>query len=248
VTVEYILGCLQRVLLPTPLPDDDLQLMSDYLLSLETRDDLTVHVLEQTAAQSKINAVSRILLKDDTKYDFKSRVVALQKHWRSIELLNSKGTIEEILLDRAVIPIKTELPDKPAGWKLDLGEIRAAEAQRQLELLKIEKNRCIKYWTTVKPPKPLGWAPVDGEAWKKVSRADLENGDLYFSPHFKPIWESYDLANLDAAFWTDPDNTPEEEAEYRAQSNEKSELVKLSLKMGNARGEYAKSLGYKGIW
>ncbi|KAE9376009.1 hypothetical protein N431DRAFT_556289 [Stipitochalara longipes BDJ] len=247
--VDCILGYLQRVLTPTPLPDDDLQLMSDYILSLETRDDLTVHVIKQTDAKSKINVVSRILLKDDTKYDFKSRATALGKHWSSIELSFSKNTPEEILADRPIAPVKMELPvDKPAGWKLDLGEIRAAEAQRQLELLNIHKNRCIKYWTTVKPPKPIGWVPADGNAWKKVPRADLEKGDLFFTPYFKPIWESYDMASMDASFWTDPDNTPEEETEYQKHKSEKHELIVLSLEMWKARKEYAESLGFKGVF
>jgi len=231
------------------LPDDDLQLMSDYLLSLETRDDLTAHVLEQTAARTKIGVVSRILLKDDTRYDFKSRATALEQHWRSIELLISKSTPEEILADRLVAPLKTELPDdKPAGWKLDLGETRAAEAQRQLELLNIEKNRCIKYWTTVKPPRPIGWAPADGKAWQRVPRADLEKGNLFFTPYFKPIWESYSLATMDASFWTDPDNTPEEEAKYEKHKSEKHELTSLSLEMRKARKEHAESLGFKGVY
>lgn len=221
--------------------------MSDYLLSLETRDDLTAHVLQQTAARSGISVISRILLKDDTRYNFKSRATALGKHWSSIELLISKSTPEEMLADRLVAPVKTKLPDdKPAGWKLDLGETRAAEAQRQLELLNMEKNRCIKYWTTVKPPKPIGWAPADGDAWKKVPRADLEKGDLFFTPYFKPIWESYSLANMDASFWTDLSNTPEEEAEYQKHMSEKHELTVLSLKMRKARKEHAESLGLKG--
>lgn len=234
---------------PTPLPDDDLELMSDYLLSLETRDDLTTHVLVQTDARTKINVVARLLLKDDTQYNFESRALALAKHWRSIESSVSKGSPEEVLADHPVAPFKTEIPDdKPAGWKLDLGETRRAEAQRQLELLNIEKNRCIKYWTTVKPPRVMGWAPVDGEAWKKVPRADLENGELFFTPYFKPIRENFSLASLDAAFWTDPDNTDEQEAEYLKHKLENGELTKLSLDMRKERTEYARSLGFKGAY
>lgn len=211
--------------------------MSDYILSLETREDLTAHILKQTAAESRISVISRILMKEDTRYDFKLRATALENYWHSIESLIFKGTPEEMLLDRSVAPVKTE----PAGWKLDLGETRAAEAHRQLELLKIEKNRCIKYWTTVKRPMPIAWTPVDREAWKKVSRADLENGDLYFSPYFKPRWESYGMACLDAGLWTDPDLTPEEEAEYWTYETEKHRLLKLSMEMMRARKEYAKS-------
>jgi hypothetical protein len=223
--------------------------MSDYLLSLETRGDLTAHVLQQTDARSEISVISRILLNDDTMYNFKSRATTLQKHWSSIELLISKKAPEEILADLRVEPVKMELPDdKPAGWKLDLGKTRAIEAQRQLELLNIEKSRCIKYWTTVKPPKPIGWVPADGDAWKKVPRTDLEKGDLFFTPYFKPIWESYSLATLDASFWADPDNTPEEEAEYQKHKSEKHELTMLSLEMRKARTEHAKSQGFKGVF
>ncbi|KUJ22639.1 uncharacterized protein LY89DRAFT_728759 [Mollisia scopiformis] len=247
--VTYILGYLQRVLTPTPLPNDDLQLMSDYLLSLETRNDLTAHVLQQVDARTNIRALTRILLKDDTTYEFKSRATALAKHWNGIELLISKITPEEILADRPVAPLKTELPDdKPAGWQLDLGEARTAEAARQLELLNIEKNRCIKYWTTVKPPKPMGWAPADGDAWKKVPRADLENGDLFFTPYFKPIWESYNMAHMDASFWTDPDNTAEEEEEYQKNRSEKHQSTMFSLEMRKARKDHATSLGYERVF
>jgi hypothetical protein len=47
----------------------------------------------------------------------------LGKHWSSIELSILEATPEEMLADRPVPPVKTKLPDdKPAGWKLDLGE------------------------------------------------------------------------------------------------------------------------------
>ncbi|PQE23756.1 hypothetical protein CJF30_00008736 [Rutstroemia sp. NJR-2017a BBW] len=243
--VGYILEYLRRVLTPKPLPDDDLQLMSDYLLSLETRDDLTVHVLRQTEARSRIGLLKRILLDDDTTYNFESRAIALEKHWSSIESLTSKSTPQEMLADRRVAPLRAELPDdKPAGWKLDLGETRAAEAQRQLELNNIWKNRCIKYWTTVKPPRTIGWVPLVGDAWNKVPRSDLENGDLFFTPYFTPIWESFGLASMDASFWTDPNSTPEEEDEYRKNRSERSELTTLTLEMRKARKEYADSLGF----
>jgi len=221
--------------------------MSDYLLSLETRDDLTAHVLQHTEAIKIFGSIRTYLLRDDSSYDFKARITALEKHWRSNQLLWKNHTPEEMLADRPIAPLKTELPDdKPAGWKLDLGETRAAEAQRQLELLNIQKHRCLKYWTTFKKPKPQWWSPADGEAWKKVSRADVENGDLFFTPYFQPSWESYALACMDVLNWTDPDNTPKEEAEYQEHMAEKHEIIELSLSMRQARKEYAQSLGIKG--
>lgn len=247
--VQGLLGYLKRVLTPTPLPEDDLQLMSDYLLSLETRDDLTVHVLQQTNARSEIAVVSRILLKDDIKDNFKSRATALENHWRKAESSVSGSDPEVILADHPVPPLETALPDdKPAGWKLKLGETQEAEVQREYDLFKMEKNRCVKYWTNVKPPKPMGWAPASGEAWQKVPRADIENGDLYFTPYFSPLWMSYGLAQMDAMFWSDPDITSEEEAEYRKSQAEKAELTTLSLDMRNVRKEHAESLGFTGVY
>jgi hypothetical protein len=81
------------------------------------------------------------LLKDDTKYNFKSRassqlIWSLDKHWCIIQSLISRKPPEEILADSHVAPVKPEPPeDKSAGWRLDLADIGAAEAQRQLELL-----------------------------------------------------------------------------------------------------------------
>lgn len=222
--------------------------MSDYLLSLETRDDLTALVLVQTDAKKILLLVSRILMKDDATYNFQSRAKTLMKHWSNITLSTAKDTPEEMLADRPIAPSKKDLPDdKPVGWKLDLGEARTAEAQRQLELSNLEKIRCIKYWSTVKPPRVMGWIPVDGEAWKKVPRADLENGDLFFTPYFKPIWESYSMARMDVSFWTDPDATDEEEVEYREARTKRSEMTTLSLKMRRVRKEYAELLGFKGV-
>ena len=46
------------ILSPAPLPDDDLELCSDILLSLETRDDITTRVLENTLADEIISNIS----------------------------------------------------------------------------------------------------------------------------------------------------------------------------------------------
>jgi hypothetical protein len=102
-----------------------------------------------------------------------------------------------VLADRRIAPVKKLPDDKPEGWKLELGELRANEVQRLLDLINLEKNRCIRYWTIVKPPRPMGWAPADKNAWKKGPRADLENGNLLYMTYFTPIWESYRTAKMD---------------------------------------------------
>lgn len=83
---------------------------------------------------------------------------------------------------------------------------------------------------------------------EEVPRADLEKGDLFFTPYFKPLWKSYSLASMDASCWTDPDNTTKEEAEYQKQKSKKLDMTMLSLEMRKARKEHAESLGFKGFF
>lgn len=190
--------------------------MSDYILSLETRTDITAHILLHTSARIKMLNIQRIHMKDDLIHSFKSRAAALAKYWGDHELAIVKSSPKEILTDRPIPPFITSLPsDKPAAWTLHLSHTQKAEANRQLFLLNTHKNRCIKYWSTVKPPRAIGWAPVDGEAWKKVPRKDIESGELYHTPYFKPIWEGFEMACFDVAFWKDPNSTEEEEGRYK---------------------------------
>ncbi|PMD26886.1 hypothetical protein NA56DRAFT_698127 [Hyaloscypha hepaticicola] len=60
--------------------------------------------------------------------------------------------------------------------------------------------------------------------------------------------KSYSLASMDASFWTDPDNTPEEKPEYQEYKSAKHDLTVLSLEMRKARKEHAESLGFKGFF
>lgn len=53
---------------------------------------------------------------------------------------------------------------------------------------------------------------------------------------------------MDASFWTDPDNTPEEKPEYQEYKSAKHDLTVLSLEMRKARKEHAESLGFKGFF
>jgi hypothetical protein len=73
--------------------------MSGYLLSLENRDNLTVQIIEQIAARSRINVLSEILWNDDTRYELKLHTTALVKHWSSIESSISEATPEQMLAD-----------------------------------------------------------------------------------------------------------------------------------------------------
>jgi hypothetical protein len=88
--VRYISGQLRDTPLPSPLLDDDLELMSDFFLSLETREDLTSHALEQTEARKVMIAfVNTRETGEDSKVNFKGRGVALLRYWDDFSLEDS---------------------------------------------------------------------------------------------------------------------------------------------------------------
>ncbi len=85
--MRYISEQLRDTLLPSPLPDDDLELMSNFLLSLETRKDLTSHTLEQTEVRNVMIAlVNSREMGEDSKFDFKARAAALLRYWDDLSL------------------------------------------------------------------------------------------------------------------------------------------------------------------
>src|SRR5215470_2400673 len=98
--------------------------MSDFLLSLETREDLTSHTLEQTEARRVIiDIVNTREMGDDSKFNFKARAAALLRYWDDLSLQRSKLSPAEALADTPISPFKKELPaEKASDWKLILTE------------------------------------------------------------------------------------------------------------------------------
>jgi hypothetical protein len=217
--VRYISEQLRDTLLPSLLLDDDLELMSDFLLSLETREDLTSHALEQTEGRKVIIALANTReMGEDSNFNFKARGAALLQYWDDFSLQRSKLSPAEALADTAVPPFKKELPtEKASDWKLTLTEDQARQAQDDYDDFVYKKLYALKY-LRLNPPRPMGWAPKNGNAWKTVSRAKLENEDLYDNPNFKTVYSSWDFKFMDALFWTDPEATTEDLEEHKAES------------------------------
>ena len=210
--------------MPFPLPDDDLELMSDFLLSLETREDLTSHILDQTEARDAIIGLANREIGDDSKFNFKVRAAALLQYWDKLYLQRSKLSPAEALADTHIPPLKKELPaGKTLHWKLTLTDQQAHEAQEDYDHFKHRKLHALKYFKA-NPPQPIGWAPKNDNAWKTVNRAKLENGDLYDNPNFKPMYSSWDLLSTSALFWTDPEATAEELKEDEERQKISTEL------------------------
>ena len=242
--MRYISEQLRDTLLPSPLPDDDLELMSNFLLSLETRKDLTSHTLEQTEVRNVMIAlVNSREMGEDSKFDFKARAAALLRYWDDLSLQRSKLSPAEVLADTPISPFKKELPaEKASDWKLILTEDHAREAQEDYDAFKHKKLHTLKYFKA-NPPRPMGWAPKDGNAWKTVSRAKLENGDLYDNPNFKPIYSGWALKSIDALFWTDPEATAEELKENEERQRADYERTMRRSERIKARGAQRKSQG-----
>jgi hypothetical protein len=174
-------------------------------------------------------------LKEDPKFNFKARTGALLRYWDSLSLQKSKLSPAEVLADTPVPPLKKELPpEKASDWKLTLTEDQAREAQEDYDDYLYRKRYALKYFK-LNPPRPMGWAPKDGDAWKTVNRAKLENGDLYDNPNFKPIWGSWDLKSMDAHFWTDPDATLEEQEEHEQRQKASFERIMRQSKRREER-------------
>jgi hypothetical protein len=239
----YISEILKTILMPSPLPNDDLELMSDFLLSLETRTDMSVHILDHVEVKKDISYIGRCEIADDSKFHFKARATAVAKHWQDFEMQRYQLNLdpEESFKDQPIPPPLKELPeDKPAGWTLALSEEQKSAAQKEYDAFICSKRDKLKSWR-IKPPTPMAWSPRDGNAYKTTTRAQVENGDLYSNPNFRPIYMSYGLQRI-GGFWEDPDATPEEQEELRVSRSILSERTKRSLAMSRERKIF---LGHK---
>ena len=118
--VKYISEHLLHVLLPGPLPDDNFELILDFLLSLETRTDLTTHDLKQVDVKTKLRAISqKSQIADDSQYLITSRSLALLKHWGDFQSKISKLLEPENLMTEYKVPPLELLPaGKPSSRSL----------------------------------------------------------------------------------------------------------------------------------
>ncbi|KAL2680437.1 hypothetical protein Neosp_008038 [[Neocosmospora] mangrovei] len=209
---------LSYYLLPTTLPDDDLDLCKNMLRSLETRRDLTSLVLRETSILDTIFSISR-LRKPATHElpDLQSRVVSLNNHWR---LLNANPTP----LSRGYATAHSP-PLMQRNYQLALTLEQAAEAELHYRLWRTNRDRKVSYLKE-NPPEPIRARTVTyGEigshaVWKalpwtpeEMEKAP-EDRQMKFEPLYQPI-ESQAVP-LD---WVNPGSspaftTPEEERRW----------------------------------
>lgn len=192
-------------LLPTPLPDDDLQFCSDVLLSLETRKDITARVLMYAPVYKTLPHIRHTVPGDDESFDIVRRAKALSKHWKQLKQ-QFRDTFDEwdSTADLAYPPLVTSMPDgKPTSWKLQLDEQRVEEARKLHSYFKSKRLHALSYFRDHRPT-PMAWVPADGAAWKETARDKIESGDLYHSKRWSPLYGGLDVQHVPLS-WKDPD-------------------------------------------
>lgn len=211
----------------TTAPDNgsgDVRCVSDLLLSLETRDDITELVLEYTSYDFALRNLAK-MVKDTPEIDtlkIASRATALKEHWANTRRDRSNGP-EDIVYP----PMLSSAPDKPKDWKLELTEKGREEAERYYNAIKTQRTYAYRCFQN-KPPMPMGWAPKTGDAWAKTARAKVEAGDLFHSRDWTPLWSGFDLASMDVFFGMDEAGmTQDEKDEYFAASDTMSGMKAL---------------------
>ncbi|KAJ4327754.1 hypothetical protein N0V84_001863 [Fusarium piperis] len=145
--VHYIHHTLRHYLLPTTLPDDNLELCSRLLRSLETRRDLTPLVLSETSIVDTIFGIARLRYPPpDESPGLQSRVMALRNHWRSS---STKAT--PLTTGYAV---SSKPPLVPEDYELSLTLEQAADAELHYRLWRTNRDRKVSYLKR-HPPEPV---------------------------------------------------------------------------------------------
>ncbi|KAJ6440197.1 cobalamin synthesis protein [Purpureocillium lavendulum] len=198
-----------------PRPDDDVELLSLLLLSLETRQDLSQRVLQYTEAEHALNAIVRKCDSAEANaFDLAGRAKELQRHWRSFHSENRDAN-KDATGDVPYTAMKAAADaGKPADWKLELSEAAASDADNLFKAIRMEREHACSFFRR-NTPTPMAWHPKDGEAWKTVDKRMLQTGQLHHSPHFTPIYMGFPLQAIDVSFtWKNPDWDDEQVAEY----------------------------------
>jgi hypothetical protein len=196
-------------LAPTPLPDDDLEFYSDILLSLETRNDITAHLLLYAKADKTLETITGqySIHNDDEQHGISRRVKALRKHWRELhKQFDDSVANYDFTTDFVYPPLVTTIPDgKLPSWKLQLNEERTEDSRKLHAAFIAQRLNSLSYFRT-HPSATMAWVPADGNAWKETQRSKIESGDLHHSKRWTPLYKGWSLQIFDVPLsWVDPD-------------------------------------------
>jgi hypothetical protein len=235
--VGYLADMLEMTLCPSPLPEDDLQLCSDMLLSLETRDDLTTRVFFSAPADKIIaRIVSSCQIPDEDEFNILSRIKALAEYWSEQGDKFRQNAKDAIPRSGSTFPpFLISLPvEKGPAWKFELNVERQEEAQKLYMAQKAVRAHHLSYFR-LHPPAPMGWSP-SGDALKSTPRQKMATGDLYDSPLWEPIYMDWALQCFDVPFnWKNPEEGAMTTEELNSARDFNSEWKRKKLVMKTAR-------------
>ncbi|CAH0046801.1 unnamed protein product [Clonostachys solani] len=241
--VVYMKNVL-RELTPTTLPEDDYQLFSDMIRSLETRTDICWRVFEETdirqtilAAANRGSASKPIA---DEPFSIHSRVKALHRHWGDLERAAGKPERWEDASDTTFLAplIATHPFGEPeagnkaepggGGFKLVLTPEQEADATERYNKWRRDRDRKVSY-LKIHPPTPMAWVPMAKSdtgvrnAWDSAfpdgrvqAGRSVPVGKLAGDQQWKPIFRSLITENIPWG-WVAPGEEPQTPEESRAE-------------------------------
>ncbi|KAK1765246.1 hypothetical protein QBC33DRAFT_561067 [Phialemonium atrogriseum] len=173
--IKHVLGDL----IPTTLPEDDYQLYSDLLRSLEARTDISWRVYEETnIGKTIMAAANRRGPIANEPFFIGDRIKALHKHWHALELTSDRPERWESASDTMFLnPIiqgralggggkhldaaqQTSMSDSASGhFKLTLSPEQEVEATSIYTKWRRKRDHRVSY-LKLHPPQPVAWVPV----------------------------------------------------------------------------------------
>lgn len=239
--VRYISDVLAQ-LWPTSLPDDNFELYSAALRSVETRQDLTWLVVQESEIQIRVRNIAARTDRHrykrnpipDEPFNLSGRAQTLRDHWANLE--SSAPYRWEAAFDTVLIPPLLENGDDghdtPSATPISL----TAEKQVEVDLDYVDylraRNNKVAYFKRT-PPNPMAWNPSNRdtesvkEAWASIGGAvpsrHLSSKELQASGHFVPMYRSLNLEDV-PILYVDPDApemSADEKQEYFARSGAK---------------------------
>ncbi|CAG9955507.1 unnamed protein product [Clonostachys rosea f. rosea IK726] len=233
-----------RQLTPTTLPEDDYQLFSDMIRSLETRTDICWRVFEETDIRQTILAAANRGSPSkpiaDEPFSIHSRVKALHRHWGDLERAPGKPERWEDASDTTfLVPLiathpfgEAETGNKAAtgggGYKLVLTPEQEADATKRYKKWRLDRDRKVSY-LKIHPPTPMAWVPMSKSdtgvrnAWDSAfpdgrvqAGRSIPVGKLAGDQQWKPLFKSLITENIPFG-WVTPGEEPQSAEESKAE-------------------------------
>ncbi|VUC32482.1 unnamed protein product [Clonostachys rosea] len=257
-----------RQLTPTTLPEDDYQLFSDMIRSLETRTDICWRVWEETEIRQTIlaaaNRGSASKPIADEPFSLHKRVKALHSHWSDLERAPGKPERWEDASDTTFLaPLiathsfgEAEAGNKAAGgsgFKLALTPEQEADATKRYQKWRRDRDRKVSY-LKLHPPAPMAWVPLAKSdtgirnAWDNAfpdgrvqAGRSVPMGKLAGDQQWKPIFRSLLTENVPWG-WVTPGEEPQSPEESKAELDELLAESDLAEERRTKQNEYIAQL------